>query len=121
MSFSAVLFALLIEQLKPLPRDNRVHDALQSWVGWTGRNFDAGKPHHAWKSHFSICLASTVSGSRPTIGSSLLTRNIAGQSSGTRHGAMDGCCRVSRALRQLCWQRSSGASNRKVTTLASLW
>lgn len=48
MSFFAVLFALLIEQLKPLPRDNRVHDALQSWVGWTGRNFDAGKPHHAW-------------------------------------------------------------------------
>jgi 8-oxo-dGTP pyrophosphatase MutT (NUDIX family) len=42
MSFFAVLFALLIEQLKPLPRDNWVHDTLVSWVGWTGRNFDAG-------------------------------------------------------------------------------
>lgn len=46
MSFFAVLFALLIEQLKPLPRDNWIHDTLFSWVRWTGRNFDAGKPHH---------------------------------------------------------------------------
>lgn len=48
MSFFAVLFALLIEQLKPLPRSNPVHDALTAWMRWTGRNFDAGKPHHAW-------------------------------------------------------------------------
>jgi adenosylcobinamide-phosphate synthase len=48
MSFFAVLFALLIEQLKPLPRDNLIHHALVSWVGWTGRNFDAGERHHAW-------------------------------------------------------------------------
>ena len=47
MSFFAVLFALLIEQLKPLPRDNWIHDALISWVGWTGRNFDAGHERHA--------------------------------------------------------------------------
>jgi adenosylcobinamide-phosphate synthase len=48
MSFFAVLLALMIEQLKPLPRDNWVHDTLISWVGWAGRNFDAGKEHHAW-------------------------------------------------------------------------
>jgi adenosylcobinamide-phosphate synthase len=48
MSFFAVLFALVIEQLKPLPRDNWVHDSLISCVGWTGRNFDAGKDRHAW-------------------------------------------------------------------------
>jgi adenosylcobinamide-phosphate synthase len=48
MSFFAVLFALVIEQLKPLPRDNWVHDFLISWVGWTGRNFDAGRDRHAW-------------------------------------------------------------------------
>jgi adenosylcobinamide-phosphate synthase len=47
MSFFAVLLALLIEQLKPLPRDNWVHDTLISWVGWTGRNFDAGRERHA--------------------------------------------------------------------------
>lgn len=48
MSFFAVLLALMIEQLKPLPRDNWVHDSLISWVGWTGRNFDAGQAHHSW-------------------------------------------------------------------------
>src|SRR5690606_5452712 len=48
MSFFAVLFALLIEQLKPLPRGNLIHDALTSWMRWTGRNFDAGRDHHAW-------------------------------------------------------------------------
>ena len=47
MSFFAVLFALLLEQIKPLPRDNWVHDTLASWVGWTGRNFDAGEASHA--------------------------------------------------------------------------
>ena len=47
MSFFAVLLALLIEQLKPLPRDNWVHDTLISWVAWTGRNFDAGRERHA--------------------------------------------------------------------------
>jgi adenosylcobinamide-phosphate synthase len=47
VSFFAVLLALLLEQIKPLPRSNVVHDSLASWVGWTGRNFDAGKPQHA--------------------------------------------------------------------------
>ena len=48
MSFFAVLFALLIEQLKPLPRGNVVHEGLTSWMRWTARNFDAGRDHHAW-------------------------------------------------------------------------
>jgi adenosylcobinamide-phosphate synthase len=47
MSFFAVLFALMIEQLRPLPRDNWIHDAVVSWVGWTGRHFDAGRDRHA--------------------------------------------------------------------------
>ena len=47
MSFIAVLFALIIEQLKPLPRNNSIHQTLVAWVHWTGRNFDAGRPHHA--------------------------------------------------------------------------
>ncbi len=48
MSFFAVLLALVLEQLKPLPRDNRVHELLKRWVAGVGRNFDAGRPHHAW-------------------------------------------------------------------------
>lgn len=47
MSFFAVLFALLVEQLKPLPRDNWVHETMVTWVRWTGRNFDAGEKQHA--------------------------------------------------------------------------
>lgn len=48
MSFFAVLLALVIEQLRPLPRQNRIHDMLVAWTRWTGRNFDAGRDHHAW-------------------------------------------------------------------------
>jgi adenosylcobinamide-phosphate synthase len=47
VSFFAVLIALLVEQLRPLPRDNWVHDTLIGWVGWAGRNFDAGRERHA--------------------------------------------------------------------------
>lgn len=47
MSFFAVLFALLIEQLKPLPQGNPVHEGLIAWTRWTARNFDAGRPGHA--------------------------------------------------------------------------
>ena len=47
MSFFAVLLALLVEQLKPLPRENWAHHTLISWVGWAGRNFDAGRDRHA--------------------------------------------------------------------------
>ena len=48
MSFLAVLLALLLEQIKPLPRGNVVHDALTGWIAGVTRNFDAGKEHHAW-------------------------------------------------------------------------
>ncbi|HRI17032.1 MAG TPA: CobD/CbiB family protein [Burkholderiaceae bacterium] len=48
MSFFAVLLALLLEQLKPLPRKNWVFGALIGWMRWTGVNFDAGRDRHAW-------------------------------------------------------------------------
>ncbi len=48
MTFFAVLFALLVEQLKPLPRRNVLRDSLASWLRWTARNFDAGRDRHAW-------------------------------------------------------------------------
>jgi len=47
MSFFAVLLALLIEQLKPLPRANWVFGALIGWMRWTGLNFNAGGERHA--------------------------------------------------------------------------
>ena len=48
MSFFAILFALLIEQVRPLPRHSVVHGLLRSWVRWASRNFDAGKRQHGW-------------------------------------------------------------------------
>ncbi len=48
MSFFAILFALLIEQVRPLARGNPIHGGLRSWARWVAGNFDAGKPHHGW-------------------------------------------------------------------------
>lgn len=55
MSFLAVLLALLIEQVRPLPHNNWSADALRGWSGWTRERFDAGHPVHAW-----IVLAVTL-------------------------------------------------------------
>ena len=48
MSFFAVLFALIIEQARPLARGNRIHAGLRRWARWASRSLDAGKPHHGW-------------------------------------------------------------------------
>ena len=48
MSFFAILFALLLEQVRPLARHNAIHAALRGWARWSSRNFDAGKPQHGW-------------------------------------------------------------------------
>ena len=47
MSFFAVLFALLIEQLRPLPRAGARARIVSAWVAWVARNLDAGQPRHA--------------------------------------------------------------------------
>ncbi len=48
MSFISVLFALLLEQARPLSRGNPIHAGLRAWVRWSARNFDAGKQFHGW-------------------------------------------------------------------------
>ena len=48
MSFFAVLFALLIEQARPLPLGNWIHASFRQWARWASRNLDAGKPQHGW-------------------------------------------------------------------------
>ncbi|MES2189567.1 MAG: CobD/CbiB family protein [Pseudomonadota bacterium] len=48
MSFLAVLFALIIEQARPLARGNWIHAAFRGWARWASRSLDAGKPHHGW-------------------------------------------------------------------------
>ena len=48
MGFFAVLFALLIEQARPLTRGNWVHVGFRFWARWTSRHLDSGLSHHGW-------------------------------------------------------------------------
>lgn len=48
MSFISVLFALLLEQARPLSRGNPIHAAMRAWVRYCSRNLDTGKPLHGW-------------------------------------------------------------------------
>ncbi|HRK37907.1 MAG TPA: cobalamin biosynthesis protein [Burkholderiaceae bacterium] len=46
MSFLAVLFALLLEQARPLTDGNWIHATMRGWVRWVKKSLDAGQPHH---------------------------------------------------------------------------
>jgi len=48
MSLISVLFALLLEQARPLSRGNPIHAAMRAWVRYCSRNLDTGKPLHGW-------------------------------------------------------------------------
>lgn len=48
MSFLSLLFALLIEQARPLTRGNWVHKTVRTWVTWISQTLDAGHPKLAW-------------------------------------------------------------------------
>jgi adenosylcobinamide-phosphate synthase len=48
MSFLAILFALLVEQIRPLPLRNAVYMAARSWARTASRKLDAGKTPHGW-------------------------------------------------------------------------
>ena len=60
MSFFAILFALLIEQVRPLARVNPIHTGLRSWAQWVAGNLDAGKPQHGWVAWGLAVLAPAV-------------------------------------------------------------
>ncbi len=61
MSFTAILFALLLEQARPLARGNPVHAAIRAWVRWSSRSFDAGGTHHAWVAWgFAVALPTLI-------------------------------------------------------------
>jgi adenosylcobinamide-phosphate synthase len=60
MSFFAILFALLIEQVRPLGPHNPIHSSLRVWARWVSRNFDAGKPQHGWVAWVLAVVAPAV-------------------------------------------------------------
>lgn len=60
MSFFAILFALLIEQVRPLGPHNPIHSGLRVWARWVSSNFDAGKPQHGWISWVLAVVAPSL-------------------------------------------------------------
>lgn len=48
MSIFAILFALLIEQVRPLAQGNFIHGSMRAWSLWVSRNLDAGRSPHGW-------------------------------------------------------------------------
>lgn len=56
MSFLAVLFALILEQARPLARGNWVHAGFRAWARWSSRTLDAGQNHHGWITWFAAVI-----------------------------------------------------------------
>lgn len=48
MSFFAILLALMLEQARPLSRDNPAHSLFRSWSNWARHVLDAGQMLHGW-------------------------------------------------------------------------
>jgi adenosylcobinamide-phosphate synthase len=48
MSFFAILFALLVEQIRPLLVTNVVYEAARSWSRTASKKLDAGQAPHGW-------------------------------------------------------------------------
>jgi adenosylcobinamide-phosphate synthase len=48
MSFFAILFALMIEQVRPLSVSNPVFEAARSWARTARKTLDAGQTPHGW-------------------------------------------------------------------------
>jgi adenosylcobinamide-phosphate synthase len=48
MSFFAILFALMVEQVRPLSVSNPVYEAARSWARTARTTLDAGRTPHGW-------------------------------------------------------------------------
>ncbi len=60
MSFLSILFALLLEQARPLPQVNPVYQWVRHWVRWVVRNVDAGARPHAVLAYCAAALGPTL-------------------------------------------------------------
>ncbi len=56
MSFFAIFLALLLEQARPLGRDNTAHRMATAWRRWVRRSLDAGQPRHGWMAWSAAAL-----------------------------------------------------------------
>lgn len=60
MSFISVVFALLLEQARPLGPGNPIHAAMRAWVRWCARNFDTNRLRHVWLAWFFAVTAPSL-------------------------------------------------------------
>ena len=56
MSFFAIFLALLLEQARPLGRDNSAHRMATAWRRWVRRSLDAGQAPHGWMAWSAAAL-----------------------------------------------------------------
>ena len=56
MSFFAIFLALLLEQARPLGRDNTAHRLATAWRRWVRRSLDAGQAPHGWMAWSAAAL-----------------------------------------------------------------
>jgi adenosylcobinamide-phosphate synthase len=56
MSFFAILFALLVEQIRPLPLNNAVYLGARSWARTASKTLDAGQTPHGWLAWSAVVL-----------------------------------------------------------------
>ena len=48
MTFFAIVFALLLEQARPLNTQTPVYEGVRAWTRWVSRMLDAGQHRYAW-------------------------------------------------------------------------
>ena len=60
MGFLAVLFALILEQARPLARGNWVHTGFRIWARWSNRTLDAGQLRHGWIAWFAAVVVPSI-------------------------------------------------------------
>ena len=48
MTFFAIVFALLLEQARPLSTQTPVYEGVRAWTRWVSRMLDAGQHRYAW-------------------------------------------------------------------------
>ena len=56
MSFFAIFLAFLLEQARPLGRDNSAHRMATAWRRWVRRSLDAGQAPHGWMAWSAAAL-----------------------------------------------------------------
>lgn len=56
MTFFAIVFALLLEQARPLSTQTPVYEGVRAWTRWVSRMLDAGQHRYAWVTWMAAVL-----------------------------------------------------------------